>query len=901
MRAKRRPIQANLSRLLVALLVVVGFQATGFTQTSPALASATEITDDGSNSSGWTGEVSLDGSGGNLGSAFTFSKNTLMGKEFGTSGDDFSGATIEFQVKFVDGKDHIALFWGDGVNQTPSITNSLYLGPAGNPASGSDLAGKIGISGGHVSPHIYWHGIDGGVSGTGSASVTSGLWQVNRWYVIKVAIGASSTTYYVDGVLIQTKATSLPTANVITLGGDDRNGWGFSNGVFVDNISITPGGAAPAGSTGSLYLNNTSLSHVFNSNLDIGTGQFTMEMWVKPVGNKGQPLWGSNLTGTYNIGADTGLPSSCRANTRLLIARQAQACPYDTPVGSFSTETTWRHVVWQRGASNAMAVYINGVRHLAITESADFGLKTGPLKIGWSERAAFTGYITNVRLVKGAGLYSGSTITPPTEPLTRNVSAGTTTFLLGTTSSSTALRDSVSNFIMTADGTSNFDCTVAATPLGGLTWSSETPFAPPLAVNYDLNLGSGSAPTASVQPGASFTTAAAPTRSGYTFTVWRSGASDTPASTSFTANRSYTMGSTDITLTAQWSPLSNTVTFDSQNWQTAATIQTLTGSSSTLPTAPTWYGYNFKGWSETSTGAVVDVSTVTIAGAKTFYAIWEQKSLAGLTGLPSPDVINPHATQARTITSELGDTSTAVKVPGGALPTTFQVKVYTLPDDSFADEKLGAGTYIISQVVAWADTATGTLGNIQDTAAGKPIEMTITSPDIKAGAKVYSVLGDSSTLLATATQNGSVTVTFSEDPVIIVEAAPAVNSAPGGSSPDPVVIKPVVKPTKPVANTPKGINFAGFNPNSWVLTKAIKASIDRFFKKVASPTKVSCVGNTMGPKILKNYQHIAERRGEVVCDYIVNNFAETAEIVISGVPTKFADTRYRRTRVGLSY
>jgi uncharacterized repeat protein (TIGR02543 family) len=548
-----------------------------------------------------------------------------------------------------------------------------------------------------------------------------------------------------------------------------------------------------------------------------------------------------------------------------------------------------------------MAVYINGVRQLAITESADFGLKTGPLKIGWSERAAFTGYITNVRLVKGAALYSGTTITPPTEPLTRNVSAGTTTFLLGTTSSSTALRDSVSNFIMTADGTSNFDTTVAATPLGGLTWSSETPFAPPLAVNYDLNLGSGSAPTASVQPGASFTTAAAPTRSGYTFTVWRSGASDTPASTSFTANRSYTMGSTDITLTAQWSPLANTVTFDSQNWQTAATIQTLTGSSSTLPTAPTWYGYNFKGWSETSSGAVVDVSTVTISGAKSFYAIWEQKSLAGLTGLSSPDVINPHATQARTIISELGATSTSVKVPGGALPTTFQVKVYTLPDDSFADEKLGAGTYIISQVVAWADTAAGSVGNIQDTASGKPIEMTITSPDIKSGAKVYSVLGNSSTLLRTATQNGSVTVTFSEDPVIIVEAAPVVTSAPGGSSPDPVVVKPVVKPIKPVAKTPKAINFAGFNPNSWALTASIKSAIDKFFKKLATPAQVSCVGNTMGPKVLKGYQEIAEKRGEAVCDYIANNFAKKAEIVISGVPTTYVDIRYRRTRVGLSY
>jgi hypothetical protein len=110
-----------------------------------------------------------------------------------------------------------------------------------------------------------------------------------------------------------------------------------------------------------------------------------------------------------------------------------------------------------------------------------------------------------------------------------------------------------------------------------------------------------------------------------------------------------------------------------------------------------------------------------------------------------------------------------------------------------------------------------------------------------------------------------------------------------------------VKPVKPVAKTPKAINFAGFNPNSWALTASIKSAIDKFFKKLAAPAKVSCVGNTMGPKVLKGYQEIAEKRGEVVCDYIANNFAQKAEIVISGVPTTYVDTRYRRTRVGLSY
>jgi hypothetical protein len=52
--------------------------------------------------------------------------------------------------------------------------------------------------------------------------------------------------------------------------------------------------------------------------------------------------------------------------------------------------------------------------------------------------------------------------------------------------------------------------------------------------------------------------------------------------------------------------------------------------------------------------------------------------------------------------------------------------------------------------------------------------MTITSPLITRGARVYALLGNSSRVLGTATENGRVTVTFSEDPVIIVEAGPPV-------------------------------------------------------------------------------------------------------------------------------
>ena len=67
------------------------------------------------------------------------------------------------------------------------------------------------------------------------------------------------------------------------------------------------------------------------------------------------------------------------------------------------------------------------------------------------------------------------------------------------------------------------------------------------AVTYSLNGGAGSTPTqANVASGGSFTTAAAPTKSGYTFTGWSDGATSTNASTLISSV------STNITLTAQW-------------------------------------------------------------------------------------------------------------------------------------------------------------------------------------------------------------------------------------------------------------------------------------------------------------------------------------------------------------
>jgi hypothetical protein len=82
------------------------------------------------------------------------------------------------------------------------------------------------------------------------------------------------------------------------------------------------------------------------------------------------------------------------------------------------TINAWNHIAAVYDGTN-INLYMNGVRVLqTATTNPDNG---GNLYIGADENGTsnfFTGYISNVRILKGTALYSGTTYTVPTEPLT---------------------------------------------------------------------------------------------------------------------------------------------------------------------------------------------------------------------------------------------------------------------------------------------------------------------------------------------------------------------------------------------------------------------------------------------------------------------------------------------------
>lgn len=182
--------------------------------------------------------------------------------------------------------------------------------------------------------------------------------------------------------------------------------------------------------TGSIYLNDAWLSAPYSADLDVGTsGAFTMEMWAKPTtNNPSQGLY----TGGPNGGQLGYFDNDCSASDKIFVGVWGESCNFRSSSGEFPIINQWNHVVLERDGSNNNSVYLNGTRVINSVGSIKLGLfnSSRSLIIGQIQRGNFTGYISNFRLVKGSALYSGTTITVPTSPLTLAPASGTVSSLL---------------------------------------------------------------------------------------------------------------------------------------------------------------------------------------------------------------------------------------------------------------------------------------------------------------------------------------------------------------------------------------------------------------------------------------------------------------------------------------
>ena len=135
------------------------------------------------------------------------------------------------------------------------------------------------------------------------------------------------------------------------------------------------------------------------------SGDFTVDLWVYFTGNP----YGAGLSKEYFYSTASGGLAFLITGTQLKVSRTATAD--DMTVNFTTVAGQWYHFAISRN-SGTMGIYANGTRLGTASVSSNYS--TGALLTA----SGNNGYLSSWRVVNGTGLYTGSTLTVPTAPLT---------------------------------------------------------------------------------------------------------------------------------------------------------------------------------------------------------------------------------------------------------------------------------------------------------------------------------------------------------------------------------------------------------------------------------------------------------------------------------------------------
>ena len=322
--------------------------------------------------------------------------------------------------------------------------------------------------------------------------------------------------------------------------------------------------------------NDGSNTYAANSTYTMGTSNVTLTaQWTA-----------TSQSVTYAAGGGTGTPPT-QANV-------ATGGAFTVASGSSLTRSGYNFTGWNDGSNNyaASSTYTMGASNVTLT-------------------AQWTATTQSVTYAAGCG-----TGTPPTQA---NVATGGTF----TVASGSSLARSGYTFNGWSDGSSNYAASSTYTMGASNVTLTAQWTATSQSVTYAAGGGTGTPPTqANVTTGGTFTVASgsALTRSGYTFNGWNDG------SNNYAASSTYTMGASNVTLTAQWTASTQSVTYAAgggtgtpptqANVATGGTFTVASGS------ALTRSGYNFTGWNDGSNNYAASSTYTMGASNVTLTAQW---------------------------------------------------------------------------------------------------------------------------------------------------------------------------------------------------------------------------------------------------------------------------------------
>jgi hypothetical protein len=145
---------------------------------------------------------------------------------------------------------------------------------------------------------------------------------------------------------------------------------------------------------------------------------FTFEVWFYPTATPGGA---TNVVGLGEFGTNADWHMGVNSSLQLTFYLQSTTTTYTNSTQAL-TLNQWNHLAISRSGtgSNNLKLFVNGVSQSFSVNNTLVGTGTNPLTIGadnGGDEGNITGYLSNLRLVNGQGLYTAN-FTPTTSPLT---------------------------------------------------------------------------------------------------------------------------------------------------------------------------------------------------------------------------------------------------------------------------------------------------------------------------------------------------------------------------------------------------------------------------------------------------------------------------------------------------
>jgi len=366
------------------------------------------------------------------------------------TGFDFRGAsgTVGFTDYYSTGG--VPQVFKEGATTILTSTRAITVGSWNHIAyvrlSGTLTVYVNGQSGGSVSDTTSWAAPNGNAvigGGKGGSNLFNST--ISNFRVVKGS--ALYTSTFTPPTLALTTATGTTGTVALLTAQSNRfiDNSTYSNTLTVSgSVSVQP--FSPFLSTasystslvgGSVYFNG-STDYLTTPNvgaLQLGTGDFTIECWVY--------LNAYNSSGYSATILDFRASANTTPSTFFIGATGTIGCYDGTNVPASANAVSlfsWSHVVFSR-AAGTLKLFINGVQGYSGALATNFTGAGSVVNIGGQVAGGagyfLNGYISNLRIIKGSGIYT-TAFTPPTAPpqpvayVTSSTTASTSLLLLGT-------------------------------------------------------------------------------------------------------------------------------------------------------------------------------------------------------------------------------------------------------------------------------------------------------------------------------------------------------------------------------------------------------------------------------------------------------------------------------------